>query len=349
MLAGGMNAMQGRVVFALDFSHWKRKSLRLCFPDCRVVFVSSVADVPEGATLVVWGMRAVPAVAVQGQEVVRVEDGFLRSVGLGADLIRPVSWVVDRRGMYFDATRPSDLEVLLGETVFTDELIARAGRLRERIVTAGLTKYNVGVSGWRRPAEGRRIILVPGQVESDASLAYGAPGIKTNLGLLRAVRQANPDAYVIYKPHPDVVAELRAKGTGEDEAGEWCDELVVDVSMGELLVQVDEVHVLTSLAGFEALLRGRQVTCYGQPFYAGWGLTTDTVPIGRRGRRLSLDELVAGALILYPLYMSRDGKRRVTPEVALEELMVWRANSGSDTPWWRKLFRPLLRRIVGVR
>ena len=70
--------------------------------------------------------------------------------------------------------------------------------------------------------------------------------------------------------------------------------------MGELLAAVDEVHVLTSLAGFEALQRGKRVVTYGQPFYAGWGLTEDIYPVDRRTRRLSLDELVAGALIVYP-------------------------------------------------
>ena len=43
--------------------------------------------------------------------------------------------------------------------------------------------------------------------------------------------------------------------------------------MDVLLGIVDEVHTLTSLTGFEALLRGIEVHAYGGPFYAGWGLT----------------------------------------------------------------------------
>lgn len=74
--------------------------------------------------------------------------------------------------------------------------------------------------------------------------------------------------------------------------------------MGELLMQVDEVHVMTSLVGFEALLRDKIVVSYCQPFYSGWGLTQDIIPNLRRGRPLLLDELVAGALIEYPLYLS---------------------------------------------
>lgn len=341
--------MPGSTVFALDFSRWKHKPLRLCFPEANLSFVTCADQVPDGAVLVVWGMRLVPEAEARGIPVVRIEDGFLRSVGLGADLIRPLSWVVDSSGMYFNSTQPSGLEELLAETRFPDDLLQRAGALRERIVAARLTKYNVGGATWRRPERSCRVVLVPGQVESDASLAYGSPGIKTNLGLLQAVRAANSDAYLLYKPHPDVVAGLRAQGTGEGNAAHWCNEMVIDVPMGDLLREVDEVHCLTSLAGFEALLRGKKVICYGQPFYAGWGLTTDKVPLVRRTRSLKLDELVAGALILYPRYMSRQRNVLVSPEEALDELVEWQARSGGHAAWWRRAFRMVLRRIVGVR
>lgn len=338
-----------RTVYAVAFSRWKQRPLRLCFQGWHVRFVGVVSKVPCGAVVAVWGRHNVSDAEARGFRVVRIEDGFLRSVGLGVDLIRPLSWVVDWRGIYFDATQPSDLEMLLSEAVFSDELLQRAASLRERIVAAGLTKYNVGATPWRRPSAAQRVILVPGQVESDASIAYGAPEIKTNLDLLRAVRAANPDAYVLYKPHPDVVARMRAKGKCEDAAARWCDEVVIDVPMGDLLREVDEVHCLTSLTGFEALLRGKQVVCYGQPFYAGWGLTQDIVPVMRRTRCLSLDALAAGVLILYPRYFNRRGDAVVSPEEALEELMAWRRGKDDITPWWRKAFRVVLRRVVGVR
>lgn len=345
-LAGATGRNFPPVIYACAFSIWKKPIVRRFFVGSRVVFVRSASRVPDYSSLLVWGRKPIPGKLPEGVQLIHLEDGFLRSVGLGADLIRPLSWVIDSRGIYYDATQPSGLEVLLQTTEFTPELLARAALVRERIVSTGLTKYNMGSCCWQRPAGAGRVILVPGQVESDASLRFGAPGICTNLGLLRAVREANPNAYLLYKPHPDVVAGLRRKGQGEDDAGRWCDEMVVDVVMGELLQQVDEVHTLTSLAGFEALLRGKKVTCYGQPFYAGWGLTMDIEPIFRRSRRLSLDMLVAGTLILYPIYISRTTGRLTTPERALDELLAWRAAETSGLPWWGNAYRFVVGRIL---
>jgi len=257
--------------------------------------------------------------------VIRLEDGFLRSVGLGADLVRPLSWVLDGHGLYYDASAPSELERLLIQTDFTPELRQRARALREQILALGLTKYNVGQALWQRPDTAQSVVLVVGQVESDAAIRHGAPQIHTNMALLRAVRAIRPDAHVIYKPHPDVVAQLRDPGQEEHQADRWCDQVIVDVGMDQLLRVVDEVHVLTSLAGFEALLRGTPVVTWGQPFYAGWGLTQDQCPQPvRRGRRLDLDALTAAVLILYPTYVSHRTGHYTTPEQVLSELLAWR-------------------------
>ncbi|MDD2725548.1 MAG: hypothetical protein PHH59_16195 [Methylovulum sp.] len=331
-------------VYARGFSAYKKPIVRRFFQGSTVVFDCPPTQMPPQATLIVWGRQAVSDWEAQNCHIVRLEDGFIRSVGLGADLIQPLSWALDTRGIYYDATRPSDLEHILQNHRFDTALLQRARALHERLVDAGLTKYNVGISTWQRPLqiESAQVILVPGQVESDASLAFGAPGIHTNVDLLKAVRQAHPDAYILYKPHPDVVAGLRQQGQGEDAARQWCDEVVVDVAMGKLLEQVDEVHTLTSLSGFEALLRGKKVVCYGLPFYAGWGLTDDVLCMDRRTRPLTLDELVAGTLILYPIYISRATGQFTTPEMALDELLRWRQKS-PVLPWWRQLFRKLLK------
>jgi capsular polysaccharide export protein len=339
-------------VSALGFSLWKRPIVRGFLQGSEVRFVWRASQLPQHGTAVVWGRGALGEAShsaqrrsarERGGEVIRIEDGFLRSVGLGADLVRPLSWVMDRRGMYYDATRPSDLEHLLQTREFEPVLLQRAAALRQRIVAAGLSKYNLGGATWQRTSGKKSIILVPGQVETDASIALGASGIRRNIDLLRAVRDACPDAWIVYKPHPDVVAGLRRRGLGESGAARWCDEVVTRYAITDLLEQVDEVHVMTSLAGFEALLRGKKVTVYGRPFYAGWGLTDDRVPVLRRTRKLSLEELVAGVLIVYPTYVSRVTRRFTTPERALDELLAWRGISRGRSGLWRGLFRLGLR------
>jgi capsular polysaccharide export protein len=52
-----------------------------------------------------------------------------------------------------------------------------------------------------------------------------------------------------------------------------------------LINQVNEVWTMTSLLGFEALIRGKSVTCLGLPFYCGWGLTRDRQEVPRRHAR----------------------------------------------------------------
>ena len=312
-------------VYVLGLPFWKRRWARRFLQGAVLRFVDSpkcLRGMPN-LTVAVWGMDFPDDVFPEGARVLRLEDGFLRSKGLGAAFVPPVSWIVDSLGIHFDASKPSDLEEILAQGKFDEDTLSRAANLRAALVVSGLTKYNVGDSQWQRPVGEKTVILVPGQVESDAAILHGCPGIRTNMDLLQTVRRENPEAFVLYKPHPDVVAGFRSKGHGEGEVRLYCDEVLLDIPMGELLKQVDEVHTLTSLAGFEALLRGRKVVTYGIPFYAGWGLTLDRIPTSRRKRRLSLDELVAGALIAYPVYCSIETGRPCEPEATLHELQNW--------------------------
>jgi capsular polysaccharide export protein len=330
-------------VYAHGFSWRKRRYLREFSGRADVRFVGDPTQAEPGSVLFLWGSAERPAHLAAGVRVVRIEDGFLRSVGLGADLTRPLSWVFDDLGIYYDARQPSALEGILQTGSFSDAELEQASSLRQRIVASGITKYNLQRRAWQRPNHAQHVVLVPGQVESDASIAHGTLDIRTNLDLLQCVRAAKPDAWIVYKPHPDVVAGLRQPGAGENEASQSCNQVLLDGSMHDLLQQVDEVHVLTSLAGFEALLRGKKVACWGHPFYAGWGLTQDRQLQPRRTRKLQLDELVAGALLRYPVYVDPQG-RRCSAEEAIDALLAWREREPRQDRWWRRWVRPLIAR-----
>lgn len=307
---------------ALGMKRWKRRSLQGFFGREKPLrFATTPTEARRhaqatGRGLLVWGaVEAAPA----DLPLRRVEDGFLRSRGLGARLVPPLSLVADDLGLYYDPSRESRLERLIA-TPCPPDAEARAERLIRRLVGAGLSKYNLGARPPEALPPGHRI-LVPGQVEDDASIRLGCGPIRTNLGLLAACRAANPTAVLVYKPHPDVEAGLRSRAIPAAAVLEHADHVASDTDPVALIDQVDEVWTLTSLLGFEALLRGKPVTCLGQPFYAGWGLTRDLMAAPeRRSARPSLAALVHAALIAYPRYRDPVSGLPCPVEVTLERL-----------------------------
>jgi len=330
-----------RRMICVGFRRWKAANIApmLSLARKQVVFVpdaglAQAAKPKPGDCLVYWGRNAPDGLLDLAKGAwshdVRMEDGFVRSVGLGSDLIRPLSLVLDGRGIYFDPTQPSDLEHMLGTVKFSEDELLHARRVRELIVAHGITKYNLEPREkalWT--SQGRPVVLVPGQVEDDASIRYGCTDVKTNLGLLQAARRAHPDAFVVYKPHPDVMSGNRAGKLALAQTQKFADHVETRLSVVSCIAACDVVHTMTSLTGFDALLRGKRVVVYGQPFYAGWGLTEDVVKDGvafaRRQRRLLLDELVAGTLLRYPIYWDWDLKGYTTCEAVLHRIVETRS------------------------
>lgn len=269
--------------------------------------LSSTAN--PSARRLVWASRPDAAArrlqARAPQRLAYIEDGFIRSAGLGSSFHPAASLALDLGGIYYDRSSNSDLLAMLAERQFEPDLIRQAQDLRRSIVELGVSKYHLAGHELDLPADAkhRRVLLVPGQVANDASVLRGGENLG-NLTLLRTVRERNPDAYIVYKPHPDVAAGNRPGQASKEEVARWADIETPAANILRCISIADEIHTLTSLTGFEALLRGKPVTTYGRPFYAGWGLTEDVAEeFLRTGRRLTLDELVAAALILYPLYL----------------------------------------------
>ncbi|WP_448659581.1 hypothetical protein ACPVPU_03650 [Sphingomonas sp. CJ99] len=292
-------------------SRWKRRRMHSFVPADPPVPVAAgaaaavrAAKARNGAILA-WPSRApiglMDGAARADVPVAWCEDGFIRSSGLGAALVQPGSIVIDRLAPHYDPARASELEQCLANQHPDDEACARARRLIDRLCGLGITKYNLTGTTADLPA-GRRIALVCGQVGDDLSLRHAAPPGATMTALLARARAEEPHAYLIYKPHPDVVAGLRTGAIDVADTRRLADAVLPDADLAALLPRIDVLHCWSSLAGFEALLRGREVVVHGRPFYAGWGLTRDLWPPERRGRKLTLEQLVAIALIDYPLY-----------------------------------------------
>ena len=297
---------------AIDMRLWKRKSLQQVFGGPKPVRFGSGKAGQDQQRLMRWASAG-------DTDAVLVEDGFLRSRGLGADLVAPLSLVLDDVGIYYDASRPSRLENLInasGDLAGSER--ARAAALVARITDAGLSKYNLPRAELIELPKGRRI-LVPGQVADDASIKLGTTDVADNSTLLRTVRTANPAAIIIYKPHPDVEAGLRDGAV--PDAHEYADVVLTNADPIAAINAVDAIWTMTSLLGFEALLRGKEVTCMGMPFYAGWGLTDDRcMPIPRRTARVDLTALAHAVLIEYPRYFDPITGLACPPEVVVDRI-----------------------------
>jgi capsular polysaccharide export protein len=313
-------------------ARWKRATVDalLWAGEGRPPYARKAKALAHGDTALVWKSRA-PAhlpgqLESQGVAVGEIEDGFIRSTGLGANCVPPLSIVVDHLGIYFDPSQPSDLEDIIQNAEISPELVERAVALRKYLVQAGVSKYGRADMRLERPAGLRRTVLVTGQVEDDRSVMSGGGGC-TNLGLLQRARSLESDAYLIYKPHPDVEAGHRKGRVAESDILASADRIEREAPIAALLDSVDAIHVITSLAGFEGLMRGKEVTTHGVPFFAGWGLTRDLGPVpARRTKVRSLDELVAAALILYPRYLDPVTRLPCPPEVLIDRMATNQAD-----------------------
>jgi capsular polysaccharide export protein len=300
---------------------WKRPWFGRFIPDYHPVYLdenddfSAIRRVAEKicpACFFIWGFSE-PAGALEYAErssipVWRVEDGFLRSTGLTGHCPPALSLCFDSRGLYFNPAIPSDLETLLNDFNFKGavNLLREARICREKMLALNLSKYNYAAPRDLETLCGsktRRRILVVGQVEDDMSVRFGYGEPFCNNDLVRLAREENPDAEIIYKPHPDVLEGHRAPLSDPREVADIATVILEPLPIANALRTIDRVYVLTSLVGFESVMRGIPVTVVGRPFYAGWGLTDDRAGFPRRGRKLSLDELYAGAYLLYPRYV----------------------------------------------
>ncbi|EMD0545478.1 capsular polysaccharide biosynthesis protein [Campylobacter jejuni] len=330
-------------LFMLGFTLWKRHFIKPFFnaKDNEIIFLNSIKSLvryklKEDDKFFIWGkkydentLKNLLLVKAKEQNLTNfspkvslVEDGFIRSISLGSDLTRPFSLIVDDKGLYIDPNKVSKLEELLQNEIFDENMLNRAKNIIKILLENRFSKYNgLKHENLKINAKiGQKIILIPAQVEDDASIILGGFGLST-LDLLKEVRAKNQDAYIIFKPHPDVLSGNRVGLKDETLILEFCDEIVKDCSIDSAIKIADEIHTITSTSGFDALLRAKKVFTYGMPFYAGWGLTKDKHKCERRTRKLSLEELVAGALITYPRYINPKTKTLCEIEVCLDIML----------------------------
>jgi capsular polysaccharide export protein len=357
-------------LFCFGFTLWKLNYIRrfLQSPDNKIYFVSSAEQaIKKGfdtsCQIILWASKKnTEARKLSKQFAIPIqymEDGFIRSVGIGTDLTAPASLVLDNKGVYFDPSSPSRLEHLLQTYSFNATLLQRAKTLRALLLETEVSKYNLGKElpvNLIQSQAGQTLILIPGQVEDDASIQTGCIDVCTNSKLIMTVRENNPDAYLIFKPHPDVISGNRKGRVDEEIITTYCDLMLDDVSITDCLGIADEVHTMTSLVGFEGLLREIKVVCYGLPFYSNWGLTQDRHYLKRRNpnqkNAITLDALVAATLILYPRYINWETGAYTTPEFIVKQIKKHIEQQGgkkaNKIPVLRRKLRQAKQLIKGI-
>lgn len=339
-------------IFVVGFSTWKTY-LRMYFSEYDLIFLpkdikksqfnaqykKNILSLKDSCHVFIWGFKAPQYILdfLREEKVPTkfVEDGFVRSVQLGATKAPPMSLCLDSKTPYFDATRPSELEDLLNNFDFNSKpkLLSQAKEGIELLLKTGVSKYNnsqeVNIEKIYGPKTLKRV-LVLGQVEDDASIQYGCEKKLTNNDVVKLAVKENPNAQVVYKPHPDVLNGHRPYQSNPAEVESIALVLKQDVPLANAFETVDHVYTITSLGGFEALLRGIRVTTLGAPFYSGWGLTDDRQISTRRKRSLNIEELFAISYIVYPNYYCVETGRKVSFSEVVEQLDKLRKGSAPN-------------------
>lgn len=276
----------------------------------KITLLKSLQYIFSSVTLVGWGRKksglwAVKMAKLTNKKFLLLEDGFIRSFGLGVDGSPSFSIVKDNVGIYYDATTPSKLENILNEYDFQSDtqLMSIAKEARAKIVEHKISKYNnfkeVDLSYLNNK---KKKVLIVAQTYGDSSLEYGLGYTFSTKEMIDDAIKDNPNAEIYIKIHPDVLTGKKESDINVKDIPSSCSILTNNANPIELMKYFNKVYTKTSGMGFEALLLDKKVYCYGMPFYAGWGVTYDKLASHRREKKLTVDEIFAGAYILYSSY-----------------------------------------------
>ncbi len=279
------------------------------YPRWEMLFTRSNAVAAVG-----WGKKAntnplLGYSKLKGIPYVTLEDGFVCYSRHPSIENSPCSLICDTTGIYYDATQPSDLEIMLNDDGwFTAAKEYEARSLIDCLVKNRVSKYNhQGFSGLsvelkkQLASRDRKIVLVVDQTVDDLSIQYGMASRNTFQEMLLAALDENPDALVVIKTHPDVLLGAKRGYLGGVSHPRVC--IVGDACNPYALLELAaKVYVVTSQMGMEALMAGLEVHCFGIPFYSGWGLTWDRQTCNRRHATISIEKLFSGSYLRYTHY-----------------------------------------------
>jgi hypothetical protein len=285
-----------------------------------------------------WGITTTPSKELlrgllggYGHRPYIIEDGFIRSIGIGLSKEPGLSITLCGDTAYYDAYNSSNFELTLNsDRIFSKDELDYASKSINLILKHRISKYNnspflpiqIGDSN-------RSKLLIVDQRFGDASISSSMANEESFKRMLIEAIENNPDYDIIVKRHPDAVKGGK-QSYFNDAAVEYLKYtssvhiIDFDIHPHQLIEMVDKVYVVSSGLGMEALLMGKQVYCYGAPFYSNWGVTKDMINIERRNKKRTIEEIFYTSFILYSRYYSPDLERVCSIEECIDYVIKHR-------------------------
>lgn len=265
--------------------------------------------------VICWGFRPSSKKAINFAKTRQLpcwylEDGFLRSFYTG-DLSPVLALIVDETGIYYESLHPCKLETLLNQSfVYSIYQLTQIVLSQTTILNFKLSKYNHAPNlndGLLRVDDKFRALVVD-QTYGDMSVVCGGASEESFCKMLDRALLENPSGTIYIKTHPEVTSGRKKGYLTHIQDNDRIVMIRDNINPIDLIQRMDKVYVVTSQMGFEALMCGKPVVCFGVPWYAGWGLTDDRVKESpawaRRTKKRTVDELFAAAYIHYTRYLN---------------------------------------------
>lgn len=304
-----------KTIFNISYLHYVNEIATIDPDVVDAVFIMIPYDRPDR-------LRTVQFAVKNNKPIFILEAGFVSSYLTLNEKESPISFHVDTvGGIYLDSHRHNEvLDYLNGERELTIEETRKVEEFINIITSHGISKYNNFVDDDCFDIEEGSVLVVD-QTLNDYSIVSADANSSTFDEMIRTAISENPTRKIYIKCHPEVIIGARK---GNIDIYKYSSRknvaiLTKNINPKILFSRFSDVYVVSSTLGFEALLYGRRVHCFGAAFYAGWGITVDYCKCANRLRKRNLFDLAYAIYIRTSYWMSVNKNEKSEPVSALRD------------------------------
>lgn len=233
--------------------------------------------------------------------LVRLEYGFISSYDIALNDSFQYSLLLSGNDIYYNATKNIHRKLLESNFIVSEDNITRSRNIIKYITTHGVTKYTLTLRTLTAKKNNKKILIID-QRKGDKSIALSNAS-DMNFKKMIEYALSLTDYEIIVKIHPD--ATFGGKESSLINLISETEKRITIIDNNEnpytLFDMVEKVFVVCSQIGFEALMAGKEVHCFGEAFYSGYGLTIDH-DIPPKKRKRSVEEIFYVYYILFSKY-----------------------------------------------